>query len=475
MAILLVIALLSCIGIAFIWLRTLALSCVAGAVLWGAWLLFTSEVLSLFYAIEYVPLLLVWTVPLCVFIGAVAYDARMYGLSFFGLTAYLREKVLSYRQSPHHTWGVWESLSVLYLLCVFSATFLIAWHAAPQNVDSFRSHMTRPYYWAQYGSIHNFPTHSTPQLRYEPMAHVISLHSFVLSGYTDRFVNFGQWFSMVIAVIGIGYIIHILKGSRRAQWLGMVCAASLPMGIMQATSVQVDYVASATFVLALALMCVSFKTRFSLPIVVLWSLAVGLALWTKATNYFYIFPLILWYCVCALTALRWRAWRAIVPLMVLPLLMNLPHYYRNWQLHGHPLGLSYSRRIDIRGEAPPSPYYVVDMARTLEHEFVAPEAGSYDIFVWFWNAGRQRFNLYVNAHRVHEDIDVPRTFPNDRTHAFHMTNVTFEAGAQTVWLEHRGGFGWDVMTYIVPHTNLTLLPMDDFEAVPVVRGRWPNF
>lgn len=74
-----------------------------------------------------------------------------------------------------------------------------------------------------------------------PWAEFAIIHFYVLSG-GDRLSNGVQWISMLGNLTGVSLIAKQLGGTKESQLLAALIAASLPMGILQASSTQTDYV-----------------------------------------------------------------------------------------------------------------------------------------------------------------------------------------------------------------------------------------
>lgn len=140
-----------------------------------------------------------------------------------------------------------KNLSPFLALLLFGVFFiavtvgLIAWNAPPNTWDSMTYHMSRVAHWIQNHSVAHYPTYNLPQLFHPPFAEFAIMHLQILSG-SDRFANFVQWFSMIGSIIGVSLIAKELNADLRGQVLAAVFCATIPMGILQASSTQNDYV-----------------------------------------------------------------------------------------------------------------------------------------------------------------------------------------------------------------------------------------
>jgi 4-amino-4-deoxy-L-arabinose transferase-like glycosyltransferase len=150
-----------------------------------------------------------------------------------------------------------------------------------------------------------------------------------------------QWFSMIGSLIKVTAIATLFGVGIRGQLLTAAFAISIPIGILQATSTQNDYV-TAFWLLCLAYFIVLSKIREleRLEWLAL-ALAVGLGMLTKGTFYPYALPLLLWYFLPRLKTpgLR-RFFQETLLFGAIILLLNIGFWARNISTYGGPLGPS---------------------------------------------------------------------------------------------------------------------------------------
>ncbi|MCW5316314.1 hypothetical protein GTQ43_21590 [Nostoc sp. KVJ3] len=227
---------------------------------------------------------------------------------------------------------------------------LIAIIAPPNNWDSMDYHMSRVAHWIQNHSIAHYPTDYTPQLYQNPWSEFVILHFQILSG-GDYFANLVQWFSMIGCIIGVSLIAKQLRADLRGQVFSAVVTATIPMGILQASSTQNDYVV-AFWVVCLAYYLLStiqtaksdiWTNSFNIGI------STGLAILSKGTAYFYVFPFLIWFSFYQIKRLRWQAWKPALIVGSISLLLNISHYLRNYNLFASPLGEPDGYRNEVFG------------------------------------------------------------------------------------------------------------------------------
>ncbi|MGI9148998.1 MAG: hypothetical protein ACR2IK_21030 [Chloroflexota bacterium] len=297
---------------------------VNGAVLWGALLVGITEVLSSFHGLTRVGLSIAW---LLVFVVAAARIAR----------ARTRPGVsLPHLPLKSLTLG----LLLVPLALLLAVLFGIAVLSPPNTWDSMSYHMARLIHWQESGSVALYPAYVLRQLYMPPGAEFVMLHLQILSG-GDRLAGLVQWASMIGALIGTSLIARQLGAGRAGQVCAVIFAASVPIGIVEATSTQNDQV------LAFWLVCgVVFALRLigSTTSAIPWGTAagfgasLGLAILTKATAYIWAAPVVIWVGISLLRGERKQRLAALAVSGAIALLMNAGVYSRNLAAFGSPLG-----------------------------------------------------------------------------------------------------------------------------------------
>lgn len=194
----------------------------------------------------------------------------------------------------------------------------------PNNWDSMTYHMARVLYWMQNGSISYFPTTIDRQNLMNPGAEYVILLLQSLSG-TDSLANFVQFVSYLLLVSATPSFLRLLGIQRRLANWGVILTASLPMGVLQATSTQNDLVAAC---LGLALAAAALRlwhtnsrisaSRTDITVVALLG-AVGYLVKATAVIAAAPFLLIAGVCFCRVVLPRRQWWRG----QVLSILLGL--------------------------------------------------------------------------------------------------------------------------------------------------------
>lgn len=320
----------------------------AAAVTWSVFLVVGTELLSLLHALTLAAVLALWLAALLLALGA-ALRAGVKPLAFWQQLA-----------MPRFSLFEWLVLGTCAL--ILAGTALTAWVAPPNTYDSLSYHMPRVMHWMQDHSVAYYPTDNLRQLYTAPGAEFIILHFQLLAG-SDRLANFVQWFSMLGSALAVSLIARELGVDRRGQVFAAAASLGIPMGILQATSTQTDYVTA--FWLACFVYWMLVVVRKAQP----WDIAaagasLGLAALTKSTTYIFAFPFLLWFGIWLLRRYRLRSLRFWAAIAAIFLLLNSGVYVRDMQLFGNPIGMVANKP------------YASDLDRVSNELFSAPALAS---------------------------------------------------------------------------------------------------
>jgi len=143
---------------------------------------------------------------------------------------------------------------------------------------------------------------------------------------------------MVVTVVMASLIARNLGLSRRAQVAASIVVLTLPMGITQATTTQNDYVATMWIAILAALISDRGRLGAGARGGVLIGTVVGLAMMTKATTYFFIAPLLLWWLVRKVDVTPAAVVRAVMLVAMPALILSAPGFVRNIDTYSRPFG-----------------------------------------------------------------------------------------------------------------------------------------
>jgi hypothetical protein len=253
------------------------------ALLWMSYLVFLTEILSLFNAITKAALFIGWLIPI-VGAGAFLWQRRENG-----------NRILFPNFSRPEGWLDWVLLGgiVLYL----ALTALVAYLAPPNTFDSLNYHMARVVHWAQDQSLRHFITGLDIQNSNTPGAEMAILNTYLLAG-GDRWSNFIAWAAYAGSAVVAAWMAAEFGAPRYGQRLAAIFTLTLPMSIAQSTSTMNDGVA-AFWLLCAAAEIVAFEKNGKPVSLLLIGLAAGEAFLTKSTSASYLLPMGIWIAVLA--------------------------------------------------------------------------------------------------------------------------------------------------------------------------------
>ncbi|KAF0135190.1 MAG: hypothetical protein FD145_16 [Candidatus Saganbacteria bacterium] len=284
------------------------------SIIFGVVLVSITEILSIFKAISPIPMSMFWGLA-----------ALIVGLL---LIKYHKPDINYY--PPKVSLDLSSKTLLFLILIVFVVTFAVAFIAPPNNYDSMTYHMARVEHWMQNKSLDYYPTHILRQLSYTPGAEYIILNFQVLSS-SDRFANLIQWMSMFGCVLLATYITKIFGGNKKEQILSAFICSTIPMGIMQSTSTQNDYVATFWLFCFVYFVLKHLSENHILNIIGA-SMAFGMTILTKPTAMFMSIPFIVWLIVLVIGKMRWRFWKPLLLFILIAFLINTGFYLRNINL-----------------------------------------------------------------------------------------------------------------------------------------------
>ncbi len=283
-------------------------SVLAGLVIGGTAVVILTELLSALHQLDARGLMIGW--------GACFLAAAVFLFAF-------PKKYL--KNNEHPSIPLTAKIFMAGTFLIFMVLALVAFVHVPNTWDAMIYHLPRVEHWAQNKTIAYYPTHIPRQDAYPPWDEWALLHLRLLTG-GDYFAGLLQCAAMMASTIGVSLIARWLGAGVTGQSLAALLSACLPMGILQATSTQNDYVVTMWLVL--------FVYFFLNSSMLLAALSLGLAFLTKGYAYLYALPFLVWYLSSGAPKARLRRAGAALFVVAVALLLNTGYFYRN----GHAFG-----------------------------------------------------------------------------------------------------------------------------------------
>jgi hypothetical protein len=288
----------------------------------GVYIALTSELLSLFHALSRWPIAIAWLLLIL-------------SVVWFGLRGGRLKTGLTHVYTALKQVQRGEALLALGLGILLALLFVIILYAPVNNTDSLQYHLGRVVHWVQDRSLEHYATNFEPQLINPIWAEEAILHIRLLWG-DDRFAELVQWSAMLGCILVVSLIAGLLGAGRKGQIAAALFSASVPLGILEATSAQNDYVAAFWLVCLLASTLLCYQEESFIFYV---ACALGLGLLTKGTFYPYALPVMGWLAYLLLKRLGLK--RTLKPLLLtagIVFVLNVGFWWRNILTFGGPLG-----------------------------------------------------------------------------------------------------------------------------------------
>lgn len=246
------------------------------------YILIGTEALSALHRLSFIPLLIYW---LLVTAALTAYlYSRRKRLKYF--TGSLRKQSMAW----FNGFGLFEKTLPMVLAVLLIIVFVQGVAYPPTNWDSMTYHLARITSWIGHRSVAYYPTDITRQIYQPPFAEYIITHINLLAG-CDYFSASVQFFSLIFSLVVINAITGYIGLDKKARLFSMIIGATIPEGILQASSTQNDVV-EGLFILASFYFTLKAIASGQLKYFLFLGLAAGFGLLVKGTGYIYLFPVL---------------------------------------------------------------------------------------------------------------------------------------------------------------------------------------
>jgi len=256
------------------------------------------------------------------------------------ITIYQKIEIYAIKKSLMHIYTIIinNKLPTFILLFILLSTLVLALISPPNTFDSMTYHMSRVAHWIQNKSVDFYPTSIFRQLVSAPLSEYIIANFMVLYG-NDRLANIVQWLSMAGSLIVVSAIASELGASKAGQLIASIICATIPMGILQSTSTQNDYLVG-FWLLIFAYCVLVWGKQKTLLIAISIGMSFGFAVLTKPTAYIYAFPFVMyliWNCISRFSI---KNLLLLICSFFISLSINSSHFIRNYESFGTPIAQS---------------------------------------------------------------------------------------------------------------------------------------
>ncbi|TDE11617.1 glycosyltransferase family 39 protein [Dyadobacter psychrotolerans] len=293
----------------------------------SATIFFYNEVLSAFDAITYKSALVFWILQCVVLFGLIAYlhrsgRIRLHKLALLGDAVLLK--------------GIGKTNKILTITCLLFFVLpllFLAIYAPANNFDSHSYHLNRIMFWVTNQNLDHFPTQHIFQLYLNVFAEYLVLHTVLLSG-ADHFAGLVQFGSFIGSLAAVSLLAKKMGMKANGQLLAGIFLLTLPIGIFESTSTQVDYVACFFFI-SFVYFGFDLLKKKTLSALLMMLLSLTLGGFTKYTIFIFAIPFTIYFGIRIL--IQYGFLFSVKTLLLAIVMMSLvftPFFSRNYQLFG---------------------------------------------------------------------------------------------------------------------------------------------
>jgi len=298
-------------------------SLVAACILLGTFVLLLTEALSFLHSLTFMAVFAAWCIYLLI-------PATLL-ISLRKRFDWIEERsrvLLKIKGLP-----IWMVAGLFFLI------FRMALASPPCNYDVQSYHLPRQIYWLMQGSVQHFDATYPYQNSHPVLTEFLGLNLLLLSG-GDAWHNLTQFFFFIAACGVVTLITKSIGGGARAQALSVLFIALVPVAFFEASNAKNDIVASCFILIPLliGLRIWNREIKSTVPLLLLATLASGLAMATKGTVVAYLPASALLILIACVRSGEWKSLLlAGVPGLLIALLPMAPNSIRNLQSY-HSLG-----------------------------------------------------------------------------------------------------------------------------------------
>jgi hypothetical protein len=288
-----------------------------------------NETLSFFDKIEPVPASVFWAlvvvILLVVLVRKYHNNKKQYAAKLSELKGVFRLENLTISN---------RVVVILSLLIFLLPLLFLAVYAAPNNFDSHNYHLHRILSWTQNHNLDHFPTLHIHQLYLNVFAEYMVLNTVLLSG-SDWFAGSIQFGAFIGAIAGVSLLAKRMDLGQGGQLLAAVFFLTLPIGILESTSTQVDLCACFFLITYVYFGFELLRRRGTVTLVAL-VLSLALGGFTKYTVFIFAIPFTVYFAVNLMKQYGILYSFKIFCIAVLALGITFsPFFYRNFTFFGH--------------------------------------------------------------------------------------------------------------------------------------------
>ncbi|MBL4593867.1 MAG: glycosyltransferase family 39 protein [Flavobacteriales bacterium] len=341
------------------------MSILKGVLFFSVLVLGVTEILSLFKSLNYISILLCWSV-----IDLIIIYFLIRRKSFNTLSS-IKIKLKNSLKSLSGLEKFLIGFSVFLLLGIFVQGLIYP----ANNWDSMAYHMARIVHWIQNESLAYYRTPVYPQLNSPPFSEELILNINLLAG-NDYFSNVVSLFYLLATSVTVSLVAKYLGLNKFGQILSVFILICIPEVILLGSSTHNEIVVSFFMVSSIYFFIKILKQQAFISFLLL-GCSLGLAVATKSTAYIYIGPFVLiWFVVQfyqIITKKQQLKWIYYLVILLSFIVVNIGHYSRNYQLTSTIFGTDEVIRNYYVNEEHSIRMMISNVSRNLSNQFGAPK------------------------------------------------------------------------------------------------------
>ncbi|PCJ25833.1 MAG: hypothetical protein COA97_07070 [Flavobacteriales bacterium] len=373
------------------------LSIIRGVLIFSLLVLGVTEILSLFSSLNYLNLLVWWSLIDLILIYFIIKKKSFN--DYLSFKSRFKKTVNSFSRLEKFLIGF--TMFILFGIFIQGAVY------PTNNWDSMSYHMARIIHWIQNENLEHYRTTIYPQLTSAPFSEQMILTVNLLVG-NDLFSNTVQLFYLIGLGITISIIAKQLGLNRFGQILSSFILICIPEVILLSSSTHNEIVLCFFMVMGIYFLIKTLKQQTAINFMVL-GCCLGMATATKHTAYIYIAPFIAVWILLQLHKILFKKqkviWISYVLLIGSFMIINAGHYSRNYQLTSNVFGSDEETTRYYVNEKHSVSMMISNVSRNLSNQFGVPKIAPIS---------------YRLTKKIHELINIDLNDPEITSHEYNV-------------------------------------------------------
>lgn len=232
-------------------------------------------------------------------------------------------------------------ISAIYLFGFAQVLFI------PQNsMDGLSTYLSRVGFWLQNGSFFPWETNAIGQIVYPVNAQLPIFWTALFTG-SDQLAGMIQWVAVLVSGLSVFGLSRVMGYTRQQAAFAALVYLSLPIVVLQSTTVQTDMLTAAYFSMAMYFLAIGLKDNQH-SYLILFSISSGLGVGTKK-SFFILLPVLALSAILLVIAYKRSLYKKLSFLLMISLIgiavFGAYLYLLNWHFYGSPFGRGYVDQV----------------------------------------------------------------------------------------------------------------------------------